>query len=301
MLATALVNDLDGIDLLPGQAPHRNPRPFGRISLDGRARPEPGVLSEDRGCGVTAGSAKHCSGCQQAGTGEFADNSSPAYANYVSQQTGIGLGQPLTSSVLSGPQGISLAKAMSQWETGSAFPLTDSQWATAQAAGLSGVPATGGGAATSTAGAGAATSTAGAGGGTPGITDWIADYFLRATVIILGFIFVNSGLHMFGAGVPLAEGAGRLMPAKRQRVRHSGSVTSAVSGSVTAVASAGQARREERQGLMLRHIARRSLPKASTPKVKGAGPKVLGNAGVLRVKSPVIEHKTKPSKGRSKK
>jgi hypothetical protein len=73
MLATALVNDLDGIDFLLCQAPHRIPRPFWRISLDGRARPKPRVLGEERGCGVTAGSAKRWeAGCQQAGTSEFA-------------------------------------------------------------------------------------------------------------------------------------------------------------------------------------------------------------------------------------
>jgi hypothetical protein len=33
----------------------------------------------------------------------------------------------------------------------------------------------------------------------PGAVDWIADYFLRAVVIILGFIFVGAGLGMFRA------------------------------------------------------------------------------------------------------
>src|SRR5215472_12924924 len=67
MLATALVNDLNSIDLLRGQAPHPFPRLFWRISLDGRAIAEPGVLTIDRGRGMTAGSGKRCSGCQQAG------------------------------------------------------------------------------------------------------------------------------------------------------------------------------------------------------------------------------------------
>ena len=83
MLATALVNDLDGIDFLPGQAPHRFPRPFWRISLDGHAISEPGVLIANRGCGVAAWSAKHCSGCQQAGTGEFAAGQPRAHAQDV--------------------------------------------------------------------------------------------------------------------------------------------------------------------------------------------------------------------------
>ena len=140
-------------------------------------------------------------------------NSSPAYAQTVSQQTGIALNQPLTSDLLSGPQGVSLAQSMSKWETGSAFPLTSSQWQQAQTAGLSGTPSTAGASVSATTGASAI-----------GAGDWIANYFGRAVVIILGFIFVNSGLHMFGAGVPLAPVAARAIPAKRQRISmsHSG-------------------------------------------------------------------------------
>ena len=83
MLATALVNDLDSVDFLRGQAPYRFPCPFWRISLDGHARPEPGVLGEERGRGVTAGSAKRWAGCQQAGTGEFAACEARAHAQDV--------------------------------------------------------------------------------------------------------------------------------------------------------------------------------------------------------------------------
>ena len=83
MLATTLVNNLDSIDFLRGQAPYRFARPFGRISLDSRARPKPRVLGEERGCGVTAGSAKRCAGCQQAGTSEFAAGKPRAHAQDV--------------------------------------------------------------------------------------------------------------------------------------------------------------------------------------------------------------------------
>src|SRR5579871_4208256 len=80
MLATTMVNDLDSIDFLPGQAPHRFPRSLWRISLDGRARPKPRVLGEKRGGGVTAGSAKRWSGCQQARTNKFSAGKPRAHA-----------------------------------------------------------------------------------------------------------------------------------------------------------------------------------------------------------------------------
>lgn len=34
----------------------------------------------------------------------------------------------------------------------------------------------------------------------PGVTDWIASYFMRATLIILGFIFIAAGLRGFTSG-----------------------------------------------------------------------------------------------------
>lgn len=47
--------------------------------------------------------------------------------------------------------------------------------------------------------AGAPSGGAGAAPVNPTAVDWIADYFLRAVVIILGFIFVGAGLGMFRA------------------------------------------------------------------------------------------------------
>jgi hypothetical protein len=67
-----------------------------------------------------------------------------------------------------------------------------------------------GGATGNTGAAAPGAATTGAGGAAPGPTltatgDWIADYFLRAVVIILGFIFVGAGLGMFRAPAVIAN------------------------------------------------------------------------------------------------
>src|SRR5215469_12301369 len=58
VLAPTLMNDLDRIDLLLGQAPHRSPCFGRRIGFDRRAGPNPGIPGINGGRGMTAGSRK---------------------------------------------------------------------------------------------------------------------------------------------------------------------------------------------------------------------------------------------------
>ncbi len=67
-------------------------------------------------------------------------NSSPAYTDFVSKQTGIAPDTVLTPEFLAGPGGLALAKAQAHWEAGRPSPLTDDQWQTAQTMGLGGQP-----------------------------------------------------------------------------------------------------------------------------------------------------------------
>lgn len=59
-------------------------------------------------------------------------NSSPAYAAFLAKQTGLSPDTVLTKELLSGPQGLALAKAQAHWEAGKPFPLSDEQWGQAQ-------------------------------------------------------------------------------------------------------------------------------------------------------------------------
>lgn len=59
-------------------------------------------------------------------------NSSPAYAAFIAKQTGLSPDTVLTRELLSGPQGLALAKAQAQWEAGKPFPMSDEQWRQAQ-------------------------------------------------------------------------------------------------------------------------------------------------------------------------
>lgn len=67
-------------------------------------------------------------------------NSSPAYVDFIQKQTGLAPDTVLTRDVLTGPQGVALAKAQARWEAGRDYPLSDDQWRAAQAKGL-GTPA----------------------------------------------------------------------------------------------------------------------------------------------------------------
>jgi hypothetical protein len=59
-------------------------------------------------------------------------NSSSAYANFIYQRTGLSPNSVITPDVLSGPQGLALAKAQAHWEAGRPYPMSDDQWAQAQ-------------------------------------------------------------------------------------------------------------------------------------------------------------------------
>ena len=74
-----------------------------------------------------------------------------------------------------------------------------------------------------TAGAAATASPTTGGAATTGLSaEGIAGYFERAAVIILGFIFINSGLRMLGSGVPMLPADASILPPRAQRVRHMG-------------------------------------------------------------------------------
>lgn len=60
-------------------------------------------------------------------------NSSPGYIAAVSRATGLNPGTIITPELLQSPQGIGLAKAMARQEAGREFPMTNEQWARAQA------------------------------------------------------------------------------------------------------------------------------------------------------------------------
>jgi hypothetical protein len=59
-------------------------------------------------------------------------NSSPAYTNFVAQNSGITPDTTITKDLLASPQGAALAKSMSRWEAGRDFPLSDEGWQKAQ-------------------------------------------------------------------------------------------------------------------------------------------------------------------------
>jgi len=60
-------------------------------------------------------------------------NSSPAYAAFLKRNAGVDQDQVITSDFLAGPRGLALMKAQAQWEAGKPYPMTDAQWAEAQA------------------------------------------------------------------------------------------------------------------------------------------------------------------------
>lgn len=60
-------------------------------------------------------------------------NWSQQYADYLTQETGLAMSTPITSELLAGPQGLKLMKYQARWEAGTPYPLTDDQWAQAQA------------------------------------------------------------------------------------------------------------------------------------------------------------------------
>lgn len=68
-------------------------------------------------------------------------NSSPAYSAFLAKQTGLTPDTVLTKDLLSGPQGLALAKAQAQWEAGKPFPMSDEQWRQAQGRAFGGTPA----------------------------------------------------------------------------------------------------------------------------------------------------------------
>src|SRR6187455_2136895 len=49
-------------------------------------------------------------------------NSSPEYVNFLSNNTGLSSDTVLTPELLSGPQGLALAKAQAHWEAGRPYP-----------------------------------------------------------------------------------------------------------------------------------------------------------------------------------
>jgi hypothetical protein len=68
-------------------------------------------------------------------------NSSPSYTAFLTKQTGLSPDTVLTPQLLASPQGLALAKAQAHWEVGKPYPLSDEQWAQAQAKGLGGATA----------------------------------------------------------------------------------------------------------------------------------------------------------------
>lgn len=66
------------------------------------------------------------------------NNSSPQYADFIRNNTGLDLSTPLTPEVLSGPQGLALAKAQSRWEAGRDIGMSDDDWQKAQALAFNG-------------------------------------------------------------------------------------------------------------------------------------------------------------------
>lgn len=60
-------------------------------------------------------------------------NSSLEYMKFLTKQTGLKTSSPITRALLEGPTGIELLKAQAQWEAGKPYPMTDADWATAQA------------------------------------------------------------------------------------------------------------------------------------------------------------------------
>lgn len=59
-------------------------------------------------------------------------NSSPEYANFITSKTGIAPTAVLSHDLLSGPQGLALAKAQAHWEAGKPYPMSDEDWSAAQ-------------------------------------------------------------------------------------------------------------------------------------------------------------------------
>lgn len=59
-------------------------------------------------------------------------NWSQPYANFLTQQTGLTMGTQVTEELLASPRGWRLMKAQAQWEAGKPYPLTDTEWQTAQ-------------------------------------------------------------------------------------------------------------------------------------------------------------------------
>jgi hypothetical protein len=60
-------------------------------------------------------------------------NWSQPYANFLNQHTGLSMDKGITPALLASAQGLALMKYQAQWEAGRPYPLTDAQWAQAQA------------------------------------------------------------------------------------------------------------------------------------------------------------------------
>jgi len=72
-------------------------------------------------------------------------NNSDEYVRHITKQTGLSPDTPITSQLLSSPQGMQLAKSMAEFEAGKPYPLDDQAWGRAQTRGLRGVSAPAGG------------------------------------------------------------------------------------------------------------------------------------------------------------
>lgn len=80
-------------------------------------------LWKDAYCGMTLAAAiKKWSG----------GNSSPAYAAFLTNKTGISMNDIVTPALLAGPKGCALIKAQASWEAGKPYPMTDAEWQQAQ-------------------------------------------------------------------------------------------------------------------------------------------------------------------------
>lgn len=59
-------------------------------------------------------------------------NSSPQYMAFLERTTGIHGVDTITPALLASPRGRALMKAQAQWEAGKPYPMTDTEWQTAQ-------------------------------------------------------------------------------------------------------------------------------------------------------------------------
>ncbi len=67
-------------------------------------------------------------------------NSSATYMAVLEKATGLSSEAVITAELLNSPTGLKLIKAQAQWEAGQTYPLSDADWAQAQAAVFRGIP-----------------------------------------------------------------------------------------------------------------------------------------------------------------